>query len=237
MPRTYHAPGRDTAAAETRARIIEAARVLLRRRGQITFTIDAIAQRAGVARMTVYNQFGSKRGLVEALSDDLALRGGIARLPDAFKAEDALRGLEILVDVFVNFWAREQAVIRPLRAVIALDPELSRSNRDAMRRQALAVMLGRLSTQTGRPTREGVETTADLLLILTSFEAFENLQVAGRKPSDVSQLVLAAAKRILGLDDEVGSVRRAPRHQAGTAQRPPRNEQRGHVPPPTEQEN
>lgn len=200
MPRTYHSAVREAAAAETRARIIRAARAVLARRGHLTFTIDAIAQRAGVSRMTVYNQFGSKRGLVEALSDDLALRGGIHRLPEAFEAEDALRGLQILVGVFTDFWAREQAVIRRLRAVIALDPELSRSNRDVRRRRALVAILGRLSAQTGRPAPEEAETATDVLLTLTSFEAFENLLAAGRTPADASQIVYATAKRVLGLE-------------------------------------
>jgi AcrR family transcriptional regulator len=199
MPRAYHSPGRELAAAATRARIIESSRATLSRRGPITFTIDAIAERAGVARMTVYNQFGSKRGLVEALSDDLAKRGGIARLSEAFRTEDALRGLEILVEVFTGFWAHERTVLSRLRAVIALDPELSRSNRDARRRQALIVVLGRLSTQIGQPAPGDIESAADLLLVLTSFDAHESLRAAGRGPDDVAQLIIATAKRILGI--------------------------------------
>jgi AcrR family transcriptional regulator len=197
-PHAYRSLARESAAAATRARIIEAARALLSGQGAVTFTIDAIARGADVARMTVYNQFGSKRGLVEALSDDLAARGGIGRLPEAFRAPDALTGLEILVDVFTGFWESERSLMRRLRAVITLDPELSQSNRDSWRRQHLSALLGRLSAETGRPSQEEIEPATDLLLVLTSFEAYENLADAGRDQRSVAKLVIAAVHRVLG---------------------------------------
>ena len=200
-PRAYRSPARESTAAETRARIIEAARTLLSGPDGVTFTIERIAEGADVARMTVYNQFGSKGGLVEALSDDLAARGGIGRLPEAFQAMDALTGLEILIEVFMGFWEREQLLLRRLRAVIALDPDLNRSNRDGRRRQALTVILRRLSGQTGHPAPEEMGTAADLLLVLTSFEAYESL-AAGRDQQNVARLVTAAAKRVLGIESD-----------------------------------
>jgi AcrR family transcriptional regulator len=96
---------------------------LLSGEGAVAFTIDAIAAGADVARMTVYNQFGSKRGVIEALSEELAERGGIKDgMPRVLQAENALSGLEILVDVFTHFWWHERLLLRRLRAVIALDP-------------------------------------------------------------------------------------------------------------------
>jgi AcrR family transcriptional regulator len=198
-PRPYRSSARESAAAETRLRIIEAARAILSAEGTVAFTVDRIAEVADVARMTVYNQFGSKRGLVEALSDDLAARGGIARLPEAFQAADAMSGLEIVIQVFLGFWERERQVLRRLRAVIALDPELSQSNRDERRRQALTAVLRRLSDQTGRPAPGEIETAADLLLVLTSFEAYEDLST-GRDPTTVVRIVTDAAKCILNFE-------------------------------------
>ena len=111
-PRTYQSDRRQTAAGETRSRILEAARSLLSASGQARFTIDAVAERANVARMTVYHQFGSKPGLIAALFDDLATRGGIGRLPEAFMASDPMAGLEILVQVFMHLWESERLVIQ-----------------------------------------------------------------------------------------------------------------------------
>src|SRR5437868_652736 len=69
-PRPYRLGQRQTTIEQTRARIVAAARELLATPGGIAgFTIDAVAAQAGVARMTVYNQFASKIGLLEALFD------------------------------------------------------------------------------------------------------------------------------------------------------------------------
>ena len=52
------------AAAETRERVIEAASRTLREGESIArFSLDTVAKVAGVTRLTVYNQFGSRRGL------------------------------------------------------------------------------------------------------------------------------------------------------------------------------
>ena len=196
-PRAYRSPVREAASSETRARILEAARSLLSQSGPAAFTIDAVAAAADVARMTVYNQFGSKTGLVEALSDDLAVRGGIRRLPEAFTAEDAMTGVAILVEVFTSLWSRERALVRPLRALALLDPELARSNRDLRRRQALTVLIRRLASETGRPAPADQAAAIDLLLALTSFETYENL-AAGRSEAAVAQILVYAARRLLG---------------------------------------
>lgn len=200
-PRAYRSAARETAAAETRARIIEATRALLAEPGATAFTVERIAERAGVARMTVYNQFGSKRGLVDALSNDLAASGGIQRLREAFGARDALTGLQILIEIFMSFWERERRVLGPLRAVIALDPELSQTNRDHLRRQHLVTLLRRLSGETGRPAPEEVDTAADLLLVLTSFECYQSLRAAGHDEESIVRLLTAAAKRVVGVED------------------------------------
>jgi AcrR family transcriptional regulator len=197
-PRPYRSKGRQAAAAETRARILEAARALLSAEGTVTFTVDAVAEQANVARMTVYNQFGSKRGLVEALSDDLAARGGIGRLPQAFQARSARAGLKILIQVFIGFWESERLVLRRLRAIAALDPELAGSNRDVRRRQAISVVLKRLGAETGRPAPAAVERMTDLLWVLTAFETYEQLVSMGRSAKETADLIFATAQHLLG---------------------------------------
>src|SRR2546430_11163673 len=75
-PRPYRLGRRQPAAQRTRARVLRAARELLTARaGAEPFSVDAVARRAGVARMTVYHQFGSRRGLLEALFDSFAVGG------------------------------------------------------------------------------------------------------------------------------------------------------------------
>jgi len=192
-PRAYQSERRSSATTETRSRILGAARALLSRTGGATFTIDAVAEQADVARMTVYHQFGSKPGLIAALSDDLASRGGIGRLPEAFTARDPAAGLEILVQVFMHLWESERLVVQRLRALSALDPDFAdHEDRNQRRRQAITVLLRRLS-----PPPDDLEGTADLLPAMTSFESYETLAAGGRDAEAAASLINAALRRLL----------------------------------------
>jgi AcrR family transcriptional regulator len=196
-PRPYRlSPSREEATSENRRRILAAARDLLVRPGAPSLTIDAVARAADVARMTVYNQFGSKKGLVEALSDELAERGGIGRLPEAFRAPDAGAGIRVFIEVFTGFWASDTTLIRRLRALTVLDPELNRTARDPRRRHALDQLLRRHAAETGRPAPADREAAIDLLLALTSFETYEVLSF-NRSPEAVSAILTYTAGRLL----------------------------------------
>ena len=62
-PRQYQMGKRREQVDESRRRVLDAARALLREGGSYTaFTVDAVAKRADVARATVYYQFGTKTG-------------------------------------------------------------------------------------------------------------------------------------------------------------------------------
>ena len=77
-PRRYRSELRDAAVDVTRTRIMQASRRLLTGGKDLpAFSLDAVAREAGVTRLTVYNQFESKRGLLEAVFDDIAERGGL----------------------------------------------------------------------------------------------------------------------------------------------------------------
>ena len=61
-------PKRDRNRQDQRERILDAARALFASRGFDAVTMGEIAERAGVVRATVFNQFGSKGALVEAIT-------------------------------------------------------------------------------------------------------------------------------------------------------------------------
>src|SRR5947209_9915691 len=188
-PRPYRLGQRQAAAEQTRARIIAAARELLvAREGFSGFTIDAVARQAGVARMTVYYQFGSKLGLLEALFDDLAARGQMQQLPAAFQQPDPVVALEDYIAVFGRFWTSDRLVIRRLRGLAALDPEVEQGlrARDEWRLRGLGVLVRRLAEQHGRPTPEALEDAVNILFMLTSFESFDALAGATRTPEEVA---------------------------------------------------
>src|SRR5690349_2946584 len=66
QPRKYEKKVRAEQQAETRQRIVEATVALHREVGPARTTISAIAERAGVERLTVYRHFPDERSMFEA---------------------------------------------------------------------------------------------------------------------------------------------------------------------------
>jgi AcrR family transcriptional regulator len=204
-PRPYRLCRRKAASDETRTRILTAVRQLLMVRGGFTgFTIDAVARQAGVARMTVYYQFGSKVGLLEALCDSLALRGGIEQLGGVFEKPEPLDALAEWIALFARFWDSDRLVIRRLNGLSALDPELEQvlRGRGERRRHGTRVLVGRLIEEHGHPAPEAFHEAVDLVYTRTSFETFDTLAGATRSPVEVVPLVQRLVRAALGLEGE-----------------------------------
>lgn len=206
-PRPYRMEQRRAGSARTRARIVAAARNLLSsRRREPDFSVETIAERAGVARMTVYYQFGSKRGLLEALFDDMARRGLVERLSAAFQSPTPeLRLLELL-DAFCFFWAAERTAIRRLRALAALDAGLDQAihERDQRRREAIStVLVG--SPQIDQLDAARLDDLSEVLSAVASFEMYDLLAKGGRTTDEVSATVKRLALR--SIEDAIDAAR------------------------------
>jgi AcrR family transcriptional regulator len=205
-PRPYNLGRRRDQIAHGRRQILDAARALLGdTSGYAAFTVESVARRADVARATVYYQFDSKTGLLEAVCDDLASIGGLDRLSTAFTATDPADALRHFVIAFSNFWAADRPAMRRLRALAALDPDIGQvvAKRDQRRRDGLTVLTDRL--QPGlEPTRRNQ--TINLLATLTSFETFDSLagpdQPLTAATKDVTDLALAAIALATSRPDE-----------------------------------
>ena len=202
MPRPYRLGQRKASADETRARIVAGARELLMSEdGFKHFTIDAIARRTNVARMTVYYQFQSKAGIFEALADDLAARGKIREnAAAAFMSEDARAGLAKLIDAFVHFWLSDPEVMRKLQALSILDPESSAAERDAWRYEAIENMMTRVRTQYRLPGGAGHRKNVEILYLLTGFASIDGLARRGRSERQIVSAICQAAEAALGVD-------------------------------------
>jgi AcrR family transcriptional regulator len=214
-PRTYRLGRRQATVAQTRARIVAAARALLAAPdGFSGFTVDAVAAQAGVARMTVYNQFGSKMGILEALFDDLAARGLVARLRAAFGRPEPREALEELIAAFGHFWHSYRIVIRRIRCLAAIDADFEEAvrARDERRREALRTILGRLAEKCDQLSPGARDEVTDILHTLTSFETFDNLAGTTRSPEEVVPLVCRLTHAVLQPDEgasarAVGGIR------------------------------
>jgi len=202
-PRAYKLGERQVSTLETRARIIAAARDLLTAPDGIAgFTLDAVARQAGVARMTVYYQFGSKLGLLEKLYDDLGEKGLMPRLQAVFVQKDGVAALGALIDSFSGFWASERLVTRRLRALARLDPEVEMGiqRRDSWRRQHLHNLLTRAAESNSGVAKALNDETEDVVYSITSFEYFDAL--AGlQDPETTAGWVKKLAFQVLGLDE------------------------------------
>jgi len=202
-PRPYRLGQRQASTEQTRTRIITAARdLLVESQGFSGFSIDAVARKADVARMTVYHQFGSKVGLLEALSDFLAAHGGMKQLADAFHRLEPLDALDEYVTVFSRFWNSDRLVMRRLRALAALDPDFEQvvRTRDEWRRQGIRVIVGRIVEKYARPTSEDFDETINVLYTLLSLESFDSLAGPARSIAEVAPVVRRLAHAALGLD-------------------------------------
>src|SRR5216684_2051081 len=88
-------PRRQAELTRTRSSILAAARELVSEHGPDS-SVGKVAERAGVSRITIYNQFGSKAGLLEALSAETGPRPPAtpAAEPGADPADDLRRRIE-----------------------------------------------------------------------------------------------------------------------------------------------
>jgi AcrR family transcriptional regulator len=194
---------RREASDENRQRILDAARELLARRdGVPRFSLEEVARRAGVARMTVYYQFGSLTGLLRSLCDSLAMAGGISHLADAFREADPLQALDRYIAVFMDFWQSDRPVLRALGALATLNPEIAAvlEERYEWRRKGVRVLVERMAKQTGQPRPRHLNETVDLVYMLTSFPTYDILAAEPRSHGEVTRLVQQLARRVLASD-------------------------------------
>ncbi len=184
-PRPYQLGKRQAHVDEGRRRVLDAARELLGDASAYSgFTVEAVAKRADVARATVYYQFGSKTGLLEAVCDDLAEAGHMDDLGQVFANPDPVGALRGYIAAFGRCWAADRPVMRRLRALAALDPEVE------------AVIAAR-----NERMRQGLS----VLHAVISFEAFDSIAGRDRDLADILPLVTALAEAVIGLRS--GSVR------------------------------
>jgi AcrR family transcriptional regulator len=204
-PRPYRLGQRQASVEQTRARILEAARALLTAEaGVAALTLDAVAEQAGVARMTIYYQFASKRGLLEALFDDFAARGLVEPLRAAFDQPEPMAAVDAFVGAFCGFWASNRVALRRIRGLAAVDPEIEQGvrARDQRRREGLRAIVGRLEKV--QPIARPVDEAIDMLHALTSFELFDALAGTRRKTEDVVRLVIELVCATLELPTRSG---------------------------------
>ena len=191
-PRPYRSSRRRQATERTRARLLKAASAMLGMHDGVS--LDGVAKKAGVTRLTVYNQFGSRRALLEAVFDDMAKRGGLHHLSEAMANPDPHAALRQIVSIFCGFWSIHRSALWRLHAATATDTEFEESlhGRNERRRQLLSVIVGRMNHGGIRRT-EVVAELIDVLFALTSVSFFWELTASGRNADAACCLIQALA--------------------------------------------
>lgn len=176
--RRYSSATRAAQAAETRSRIVDAARRLFASEGFSTTTIDAIAREAGVAVPTVYAAFKSKAGILVALLNRLDDEAGMATLIARLQAS---RSPHEQVGVIAEFnrllFERGQDVIGLALGSVATDPEVAAwaEEGDRRRRQGQAPLVSAWAQHGALRRGVSQQRAADLLWAMTSPELYRLL--------------------------------------------------------------
>jgi len=175
--RSYRLGRRENAVRQTRKAILTAARDLLASGETAGLSPGAVARRAGVSRVTVYNQFGSRAGLLRELA--AGARGQRGPVEASADPIDSLR--QRIVDA-CSMWASDPGLFRGLPAPATAELGTAGDDRALVERLAAA---GRL--RPGCSLKEA----EDVIGAITSFEVFDRLHKDGRRSTAAVVEVLA----------------------------------------------
>ncbi len=172
--RTYTSPTRERQAAETRARIVEAAARLFQSAGYGRTTIRQIADAAGVAPDTVYTAFGSKIRVLTAIIDARLAPAGEPNLMERRQAlavrdePDQRRKLQLFARDMNTVLARVGPVYEILRTAAAVEPGAADVYAEMNRyRLANLTNVARWLAERG-PLRVELERAAEIIWALAS---------------------------------------------------------------------
>ena len=181
-------------------RVLDAAAELVAEDQFHAATMDDLATRAGVARATVFSRFGSKLGVLEALS--LRCAGGreMRALREAQAVKDPVVAVDALLLAGCDLWEKEGYIMVQLKAIVVLEPDASQII-DAQYEDQRRGMegLARGLQRAGR-LREGwsVPRAAAALHALTSVETFMLLRRDhGQSLAKVKQTIIELSRTIL----------------------------------------
>jgi AcrR family transcriptional regulator len=183
--RGYRLGRRQRAVDQTRSGILSAARELIAEHGR-DFSVGKVAARAGVSRITVYNHFGSRAGLIHVLAAEA--RPGPA-LPPAERGSDPRDELRRRITQACGVWAVDPGLYRQLHAHAGWAIQESGADRPLVETLAGADHL-RLGCS--------IKEAEDVIGILTSFPTFDRLHQGGRRsPAAVAEILVRLASELL----------------------------------------
>jgi AcrR family transcriptional regulator len=198
MPtQAYRARTRSRKSDATRARIIAAVRDLLSEGTFHEATMEQLAERAGISRATLYQHFGSRLDLIDAVCEIFGENSALRELRELVVDPDPNFALDSMISNTIRFWATEDSVLSQIYGVAAIDPAAQSlvDRQRADRRGELERLVRNLGgADRLRPTERRALT---VLLVLTSYESFRELREAGLSPRQITNTLQETARELI----------------------------------------
>jgi len=186
-------------AEETRARIVAAVRELLVEGTYHESTVEEVADRAGVSRATLYQHFASRLDLVDAICDTLSLHPSLLAIRAAIGADDPEQALSGTIANVVAFWSAENAVFAAIYGVAEIDPGARNfvERQRADRRGEMERLSRSLQRRTCLPPGTTQRRAFALLMVLTSYETYRELERTGLSDAEITRTLHETARALL----------------------------------------
>ena len=162
----------------TRAALLEAAREIIEERGLPGLTMGTVAELAGVTRRSVYLRFESRTHLLTALFDHVNEREDLATsLRPVHDAPDAAAALQAWAAHVARFHPRIVRIARAVQIMKDTDPDAAEHWRLVQEdwHRLCRLVASRVHEESALTTGWTVETMADMLHALMSFDVLETL--------------------------------------------------------------
>ena len=162
-------------------------------------TVDVVADRAGIARATLYQHFRSRLDLVDAICDTFDTNPALLAIRKAVELPNTNAALAETISNTVGFWSSEDPILSQLYGVAAIDPAahdlVDRQRAD--RRGEMQRLIRHLRTN-GRLRPKLTERHAlASLMMLTSYETYRELRAAGLGERDLTNHLQNSASTML----------------------------------------
>ena len=179
--RTYVQRTRAASAEQTRARILDATVRLIPDAGA-SLPVSAIARDAGVAVQTIYDQFGSKGGLLIAAVNRIQASAGLLfSLRHVFSSPDGEEAMRRMIASTVGFWDRGWPYVEFLLRARRVDPVVEREMAfiDRLRRAHFWAITERLAEEGRLRAGRDAEWAAEQAFALSTPTVYEEIVPRG----------------------------------------------------------
>jgi AcrR family transcriptional regulator len=200
MPtRSYRSARRTDRAAETRRKIKAAVAELMAEGTFHESTVEQVADRAGIARATLYQHFRSRLDLVDAICERFDENPALLAIREVVELPDPEAALAETISNGVRFWSSEDPILRQLYGVAAIDPAAKDlvDRQRADRRGEMTRLVRRLRSAGWLRPRVTEQRALSLLMVLTSYETFCELRLAGSSDGQLIKTLHQTARELL----------------------------------------